>query len=77
MSDYPQILGVYSLQLEAEIGTGGTQITHDNITFWYARQLSNDEFEVQPLNTHHVPSGIRSILEEMEERLQSPILTIS
>jgi len=66
VKDYPQILGVYSLQLEAEIGTGGTQSTHQNVTYWYARQLADDRFEVQPLNAHHVPSGVRSELKAMD-----------
>ncbi|WP_243544182.1 tetratricopeptide repeat protein [Pseudodesulfovibrio tunisiensis] len=66
MSEYPQILGVYSLQLDAEIGTGGTQKRHENVTYWYARQTAPDTFEVQPLNTHHVPSGVRSTLSEID-----------
>jgi len=66
LSDYPQILGVYSLQIEADIGTGGTADKHENITYWYARQLSQGEFEVQPLNGQHVPSGIRTVLGEMD-----------
>jgi len=65
VKDYPQILGVYSLSQEAEIGTGGTQGKHHNVTYWYARQLSPAEFEVQPLNAHHVPSGVRSVLGEI------------
>ncbi len=66
MSDYPQILGVYSLQIDAEIGTGGTQATHANVTYWYARQLSASDFEVQPLNAHHVPSGVRTEMKELD-----------
>lgn len=66
MSEYPQILGVYSLQLVADIGTGGTADKHDNVTYWYARQLSDSDFEVQPLNNHHVPSGVRSVLQQMD-----------
>lgn len=66
MSDYPQILGVYSLHLEADIGTGNTAEKHDNITYWYARQLSDDGFEVQPLNQHHVPSGVRTEMQKMD-----------
>ncbi|QGY38839.1 tetratricopeptide repeat protein [Pseudodesulfovibrio cashew] len=66
MSDYPHILGVYSLQLQADIGTGGTQEKHENITYWYARQLSVDNFEVQPLNQHHVPSGVRTELKRLD-----------
>ncbi|WP_207264693.1 tetratricopeptide repeat protein [Desulfovibrio sp. Huiquan2017] len=66
VDDYPAILGVYSLQLEADVGTGGTSVRHDNITYWYARQLSPEQFEIQPLNAHHVPSGVRSILTELD-----------
>jgi tetratricopeptide (TPR) repeat protein len=66
VSDFPQILGVYSLELDADIGSGGTQGKHRNLTYWYARQLSPSEFEVQPLNVHHVPSGVRSVLAEMD-----------
>lgn len=54
------------MQLEAEIGTGGTAGTHDNVTYWYARQLSDTEFEVQPLNSQHVPSGVCTVLSEMD-----------
>lgn len=66
MSDYPQILGVYSLHIDAEIGTGHTSGTHANVTYWYARQLSEEAFEVQPLNSHHVPSGVCTQLEQMD-----------
>ena len=66
MSEYPEILGVYSLQIEADIGAGTTAGTHENVTYWYARQLSDKEFEIQPLNAHHVPSGVRSVLKEMD-----------
>jgi tetratricopeptide (TPR) repeat protein len=65
VDNFPAILGVYSLQLDSDIGTGGTTSRHDNVTYWYARQLSQKEFEVQPLNAHHVPSGVRSVLTEM------------
>jgi len=66
LSDYPQILGVYSLQIESDVGTGGTAEKHSNVTYWYTRQLSDDDFEVQPLNKHHVPSGIRSVLQQLD-----------
>jgi len=66
LTDYPQILGVYSLNLEANVGTGSTQGKRQNVTYWYARQLSPSEFEVQPLNTNHVPSGVQTVLEEMD-----------
>lgn len=56
---YPSILGVYSLSKADEIGTGATAAKHEQLTYWYARQLAQDLVEVQPLNAYHVPSGIR------------------
>lgn len=64
--EYPAILGVYSLQLDTSIGDGGTAKRHANVTYWYVRQLSLEEFEVQPLNKHHVPSGVRSKLPRLD-----------
>ncbi len=66
LSEFPEVLGVYSLQLEAQVGAGATKGSRENVTYWYARQLSEEEFEVQPLNTHHVPSGVRSKMEKMD-----------
>lgn len=66
MTEYPHVLGVYSLQIEADIGAGATSGKHDNVTYWYARQLNQTDFEVQPLNAHHVPSGVRTVLEELD-----------
>lgn len=62
MSIYPQILGVYSLAQAANVGEGSTTETYEQVTYWYARRISDDEYEVQPLNEHHVPSGMRSML---------------
>lgn len=60
MVEYPKILGVFSRKVEDEIGSGGTQRKHEAQTFWYVRRLSDEHFEVQPLNAHHVPSGIKT-----------------
>ena len=62
MSGYPQILGVFSLRKRDEVGTGATAAVHDQVTYWYVRSLEENVFEVQPLNAHHVPSGIRSVV---------------
>ncbi|WP_243359001.1 tetratricopeptide repeat protein [Fundidesulfovibrio terrae] len=59
MSDYPSVLGVFSLRKSDEVGTGATQARHAQLTYWYARQLDQTAVEVQPLNVYHVPSGIR------------------
>lgn len=59
---YPSILGVYSLRKIEDVGVGATASRHDQITYWYARQISQDVVEVQPLNVYHVPSGLRSTL---------------
>ncbi len=62
MPDYPIILGVYFLGVQTEVGIGDTAGKHQSVTYWYARQLDADRFEVQPLNVYHVPSGVKSEL---------------
>ena len=66
MSEYPTILGVFSLRRADELGTGATQAKHDQLTFWYARQLDPAKVELQPLNVYHVPSGLKkqAVLDE-------------
>jgi tetratricopeptide (TPR) repeat protein len=66
MSEYPAILGVFSLRRIDEVGTGATQSRHNQLTYWYARQLEQTLVELQPLNVYHVPSGIKkkSVLDD-------------
>ncbi|MBI4804416.1 MAG: tetratricopeptide repeat protein [Desulfovibrio sp.] len=66
MSEYPAILGVFSLRQNEELGSGSTQTKHAQLTYWYARQLDHTVVELQPLNVYHVPSGIKkqSVLDE-------------
>jgi tetratricopeptide (TPR) repeat protein len=66
MSEYPAILGVFSLRKDDELGTGATQTKHAQLTYWYARQLDQTVVELQPLNVYHVPSGIKkqSVLDD-------------
>jgi tetratricopeptide (TPR) repeat protein len=66
MSVYPQILGVYARQAEADVGTGATQGSYSQTTYWYVRRTGDDAFEVQPLNANHVPSGLRSVFPKGE-----------
>lgn len=62
MAEEPTILGVYSLTRTAEAGIGSTAKEFVQKTYWFARRLSDEEFEVQPLNDNHVPSGITTLL---------------
>ncbi|WP_243361034.1 tetratricopeptide repeat protein [Fundidesulfovibrio terrae] len=55
---YPLVLGVYSLRKVSEIGSGITTTDHENITYWYVRQTGEERFEVQPLATSGLPSGM-------------------
>jgi tetratricopeptide (TPR) repeat protein len=66
MSEYPSVLGVFSLRRTDEVGTGATQARHAQLTYWYARQMDPAAVEVQPLNVYHVPSGMRkqAVLDE-------------
>lgn len=55
---FPNILGVYSSETEAKAGTGTTSHKGTQTIYWYVLQVSETEFETQPLNSNHVPSGI-------------------
>ena len=66
MSIYPQILGVYSLEKKTDIGSGATADQYQQKTYWYVRRINDDEYELQPLNNNHVPSGMKSILAKSE-----------
>ena len=62
MAEYPIILGVYSHRRGIRVGTGSTQTQHQKVTYWFARQLAQEDFDVQPLNIYHVPSGLREFV---------------
>jgi len=63
---YPQILGIYSLERKTSIGSGATADQYQQKTYWYVRRMGDDEYEVQPLNKSHVPSGMKSSLAKSE-----------
>jgi tetratricopeptide (TPR) repeat protein len=58
VSDDYEVMGVYShsTKYEYQIGERGSRYRHG--TFWFVRKRSEDQFEVRPLNAHHVPSGV-------------------
>lgn len=52
------ILGVYVKKGREKSGFGGTLRASEQNTFWFVRRLDDDTYEVQPLNQHHLPSGV-------------------
>jgi len=62
MPEYPLILGVYAKRGGGNVGTGTTRSAHQNLTYWFVRQISEENFDVQPLNIYHVPSGMREFV---------------
>lgn len=56
---YPRTLGVYSKAAAGKTGVGTTLSDKASSTYWYARRLSDETYEVQPLNENNVPSGMR------------------
>lgn len=63
---YPQILGVFSYKADIDMGTGGSSGKHSGLTYWYARRIADQEYELQPLNGQHVPSGVKTKLAQIE-----------
>jgi tetratricopeptide (TPR) repeat protein len=56
--NYPSILGIYSSEEHDKTGEGATKQRVTKKIYWYARQMDEELFELQPLNANHVPSGI-------------------
>lgn len=70
---YPVILGVYSLRQDEAALAVWASSHQPRVTYWYARKIDDRMCDVQPLNVHHVPSGVRKLLEEGElRRLYTP-----
>ena len=59
MPEFPAILGAFSHQKKSKVGSGMTSASHQQVTYWFARQISEENFDVQPINVYHVPSGLR------------------
>jgi len=66
MSDQCRVLGIYSLVKSTEVGVGGTAKGYQQKTYWFVRRLSDDTYEVQPLNANHLPSGIKRNISKKE-----------
>jgi tetratricopeptide (TPR) repeat protein len=59
---YPQVLGIYRRKRGEGHQGGASGKRSESTTHWFVRRLSEEDFEVQPLNFSYVPSGIRTIL---------------
>lgn len=59
---YPQTLGVFTPSKTGKRGLGKTRKAERQQAYWYVRRLSDEEFEVQPLNANHLPSGVKRVL---------------
>ncbi|MFP5223173.1 MAG: tetratricopeptide repeat protein [Acidobacteriota bacterium] len=62
MPEYPSVLGVFSHRKQISVGSGVTRTGHQKLTYWFVRQISDDTFDIQPLNIYHVPSGMREFI---------------
>lgn len=56
------ILGIYSKKKHLASGFGGSRRFADQMTYWFVRRVDDDNYEVQPLNQNHVPSGVTSTI---------------
>ncbi len=63
---YPQILGVYARKSSSSPDESGCRKRSSECTFWFVRRLSEDEFEVRPLNASHVPTGVKTLMTKGE-----------
>ncbi|WP_034641166.1 tetratricopeptide repeat protein [Desulfovibrio inopinatus] len=56
------VLGVYSKKTSSTAGTGESFSRYAQKTYWFIRRRKDDEYEVQPLNDHALPSGIVTVI---------------
>ncbi|TVQ95817.1 MAG: tetratricopeptide repeat protein [Desulfovibrionales bacterium] len=56
------ILGVYAKKNLQLSGFGGTRQAAEQKTFWFVRRLDDETYEVQPLNSNNLPSGVTSTI---------------
>lgn len=57
-----RIQGVFSTQSLAKVGTGATQKKTIQKTYWFVREIDDEQVEIQPLNVNYVPSGPKKIV---------------
>lgn len=58
----PQILGVYSRAVEAQLGMGGSSREAAGRTYWFVRLMPDDSYELRPLNSNCLPTNIVSTM---------------
>lgn len=61
-----RIQGVFSSQSLVKVGTGTTQKKTIQKTYWFVKELDDNEVEIQPLNVNYVPSGPKRIVSKDE-----------
>mgnify|MGYP000013982624 FL=1 len=70
MAGYPAILGVYCHQRNANRGLGGTVKRDQSTVYYYVRQISDEKFELQPLDNRGLPSGICTNIDRQQFLLE-------
>ncbi|SMF19122.1 tetratricopeptide repeat protein [Desulfovibrio gilichinskyi] len=61
-----EITGVFSTMTRSKVGIGTTTKKIMQKTYLFVKELAGDVFEVQPLNSNDVPSGIKHTVSKAE-----------
>ncbi|WP_022662320.1 tetratricopeptide repeat protein [Paucidesulfovibrio longus] len=64
-----EVLGVYSHSLKYQYQFGERGSSYRQGTYWFVIRLDEERYSVQPLNGHHLPSGVTKTVTK-EEFLQ-------
>lgn len=62
LGSYPWVLGIFSTGKDDIHCKGIFERSDSDRVYWYVRQLSEEEFEIQPLNKNHVPAPYYKII---------------
>lgn len=63
----PEVMGVYSHSTKYEYKVKERSARYRHGTYWYVRKISEEDYEIRPLNANHLPtSGCKKIVGKEE-----------
>ncbi|WP_147820820.1 tetratricopeptide repeat protein [Salidesulfovibrio onnuriiensis] len=58
-----EVMGVYSHSPKYQYQFGERTSRYRHGTYWFVRRINERNYEVQPLNAHNIPSGVRKVVD--------------
>lgn len=59
-----EVMGVYSHSTKYQYQFGERASRYRHGTYWFVRKINERSYEVQPLNSNNIPSGVRKVVDK-------------